>query len=88
LKLTATSTESNLMSVQISITLDEELLKFIDEKASDRSQFINQLLAKAQKQELAQQLAHSYQQQEEDSMFQREIQLWDATVGDGLGTDA
>jgi len=76
------------MSVQISITLDEELLKFIDQKASDRSQFINQLLAEAQKQELAQQLARSYKQQEEDSVFQEEIQLWDSTVGDGLETDA
>ena len=76
------------MSVQIRITLDEELVNFIDQKASDRSQFIKKLLAEEQKREFDQQLARSYQEQEEDSTFQEEIQLWDSTVGDGLGTDA
>ena len=76
------------MSIQIRITLDEELVNFLDQKASNRSQFINQLLAEEQKRELAEQLARSYQEQEKDSTFQEEIQLWDSTVGDGLETNA
>lgn len=73
------------MSVKIRITLDEELMKFIDQKASDRSQFVNKLLAEEQQREFTKQLARSYQEQEEDSTFQQEMQLWDSTVGDGLG---
>lgn len=76
------------MSIQIRITLDEELVNFLDQKASNRSQFINQLLAEEQKRELAEQLARSYQEQEKDSTFQEEIQLWDSTVEDGLETNA
>ncbi|QDZ38618.1 hypothetical protein FRE64_00860 [Euhalothece natronophila Z-M001] len=73
------------MSVKIRITLDEKLVKFIDQKASDRSQFVNKLLAEEQKREFTKQLARSYQEQEKDSTFQQEMQLWDSTVGDGLG---
>jgi hypothetical protein len=71
------------MSQRISITLDDEVLEFIDQCSSDRSQFINSVIQKAKQQSL-QPLADAYKEQSDDPDFWEEIKTWDVTVGDGL----
>ena len=72
------------MSKKVSITLDDEILKFVDELASDRSSFINEVLWKEKRRIFMQELEEAYTQQANDPDFKQEISAWDITVGDGL----
>ena len=72
------------MSKKVSITLDDEILKFVDELASDRSSFINEVLWKEKRRIFMQKLEDAYTEQANDPDFQQEISVWDVTVGDGL----
>lgn len=72
------------MSKKISITLDDEILSFIDQQASNRSRFINDILKQAKHQMLMEQLANAYEEQANDPDLQEEIKAWDVTVGDGI----
>ncbi len=72
------------MSKKVSITLDDEILNFVDELTSDRSSFINEVLWKEKKRIFRQELEDAYTEQANDPDFQQEISVWDVTVGDGL----
>lgn len=72
------------MSQKISITLDDEVLNFVDGRASNRSSFINRVLREEKRRILMQELADAYQEQANDPDFQQEVSVWDVTVGDGL----
>ncbi len=72
------------MSKKVSITLDDEVLHFVDQLASNRSSFINDVLAKEQQRVFRQELADAYTEQANDSELRSEISAWDLTVGDGL----
>ena len=72
------------MSKKVSITLDDEILKFVDELASDRSSFINEVLWKEKRRIFMQKLEDAYTEQANDPDFQQEMSVWDVTVGDGL----
>jgi metal-responsive CopG/Arc/MetJ family transcriptional regulator len=72
------------MSKKVSITLDDEVLSFVDRLASNRSSFINDILRQEKKRILMQELADAYQQEANDPTFQSEIADWDVTAGDGL----
>jgi hypothetical protein len=72
------------MSKEIRITLDKEILDFVDQLASDRSSFINEILWKEKKRIFMQELENSYREQDSDSDFHEEFAVWDITVGDGL----
>jgi metal-responsive CopG/Arc/MetJ family transcriptional regulator len=72
------------MSKKVSITLDDEVLNFVDRLASNRSSFINDVLTQEQQRVFRQELAAAYTEQTNDSEFQSEISDWDITVGDGL----
>jgi metal-responsive CopG/Arc/MetJ family transcriptional regulator len=72
------------MSAKVSITLDEEVLEFVDRSSQNRSQFINDILSKEQKRRCLQELADAYTELATDPEYQAEIELWDATVGDGI----
>lgn len=72
-------------STKISITLDGDILDFVNERArSNRSGYINSILAQEKRRIFMQELEEAYQQQSEDSDFQAEISEWDVTVGDSL----
>ncbi len=71
------------MSKKVSITLDDEILKFVDDLASDRSSFINEVLWKEKKRIFMQELEDAYTEQANDPDFQQEMLIWDITVGDG-----
>ena len=73
-----------MMSKKVSITLDDEVLEFVDGLASNRSSFINNILLKEKKRVLMKELADAYKDQANDPDFQEEISVWDVTVGDGL----
>lgn len=72
------------MSAKISITLDEEVLEFVDRSSHNRSQFINQILSQAKKSQLLQELNDAYTELANDSEYQAEVKLWGVTVGDGI----
>lgn len=72
------------MSKKVSITLDDEVLEFVDRLASNRSSFINDVLWKERQRTFMQELAAAYEEQSNDLTFQSEFDIWDATVSDGL----
>jgi predicted transcriptional regulator len=72
------------MSKKVSITLDDEVLTFVDRLASNRSSFINDILLKEKKRIFMKELEEAYKEQMNDQDFQEEISVWDITVGDGL----
>ncbi len=72
------------MSAKVSITLDREVLEFVDRSSQNRSQFINEILFKEKKRRCLQELADAYTELANDPEYQTEIQLWDVTVGDGI----
>jgi metal-responsive CopG/Arc/MetJ family transcriptional regulator len=72
------------MSAKVSITLDEDVLEFVDRSSKNRSQFINEILSQAKKRQLLQELEDAYTELADDREYQAEIELWDVTVGDGI----
>ena len=72
------------MNKRITITLDQEILEYVDGKTSNRSSWINQILKEKQQQELMEQLEEGYKQMSSNPEIREEIELWDSVVGDGL----
>lgn len=72
------------MSKTISITLDDEVLEFVDHLASDRSSFINKILWQEKTRRLRQELAEAYTAQSNDPEFQQDLLVWDMTADDAL----
>ncbi|MGB3669515.1 MAG: hypothetical protein WA783_01630 [Phormidesmis sp.] len=72
------------MSRKVSITLDDEILEFIDGFASNRSSFINAILQKERQRIFLQELEAAYTEQSNDPEFYDEMKIWDVAVGDGL----
>lgn len=72
------------MSKKVSITLDDEVLDFVDRLASNRSSFINDVLSQEKRRILMKELEDAYTDQANDPEFQEEITVWDIAVGDGL----
>lgn len=72
------------MSKKVSITLDDEVLDFVDRLASNRSSFINAVLWQEKRRIFLKELEDAYKDQANDPEFQEEIPVWDIAVGDGL----
>jgi predicted transcriptional regulator len=72
------------MSKKVSITLDDEVLDFVDRLASNRSSFINNVLWQEKRRIFMKELEDAYKDQASDPEFQEEISVWDIAVGDGL----
>lgn len=72
------------MSKKVSITLDDEVLDFVDRLAGNRSSFINDVLWKEKQRILQKELEDAYTDQANDPAFQEEVSVWDVAVGDGL----
>ena len=72
------------MSKKVSITLDDEVLDFVDRLASNRSRFINDVLWQEKRRIFMKELEDAYKDQENDPESQEEISVWDIAVGDGL----
>lgn len=76
------------MTAKISITLDDEIVKFVDSQGSNRSKTINSLLTQVLQQQLEADLKAAYIDQNNDPNFWSEFELWDSTIGDGLDEEA
>ncbi|WP_019503812.1 hypothetical protein [Pleurocapsa sp. PCC 7319] len=72
------------MAQKISITLDEEVLAFIDSQTKNRSQLINQVFNNLKKQKALSELEAAYIEQSRDEDEIAEIKLWDVTIADGI----
>ena len=72
------------MAQKISITLDEEVLAFIDSQTKNRSQLINQVFDNLKKQQALSELEAAYIEQSKDEDEIAEIKLWDVTIADGI----
>lgn len=72
------------MSRKISITLDDEVLDFVDQRTNNRSSFINEILWHEKQKSFMQELAEAYRDQSSDPDFLEAVSAWDVTVGDGL----
>jgi metal-responsive CopG/Arc/MetJ family transcriptional regulator len=75
------------MSAKVSITLDEEVLEFVDRSSHNRSQFINEILAKEKKKRSLQAIEDAYIELADNPEYQAEVKLWDVTVGDGIDAE-
>ena len=64
------------MAQKISITLDEEVLAFIDSQTKNRSQLINQVFDNLKKQQALSELEAAYIEQSQDEDEIAEIKLW------------
>ena len=72
------------MSAKVSITLDEDVLEFVDRSSRNRSQFINEILFQAKKSKLLKELEDAYTELATDIEYQAESKLWSVTIGDGI----
>lgn len=72
------------MSEKVSITLDSEVLSFIDKCSSNRSSYINGILWREKQRIFREELAAAYAEQSNDPEFQSEINTWDTVASDAL----
>lgn len=78
------------MAKKVTISLDDEILAFVDRQAAtlqtkaNRSAFINAVLAEARQKHLQAELKTAYQRDAQDKAYQEEIAVWDTVVGDGI----
>ncbi|OUL20295.1 CopG family transcriptional regulator [Nostoc sp. T09] len=71
--------------IKVTITLEEDILQFIDLQAQgNRSGYINALLAEHRRQILEAEMIAALKQDAEDPEYQAEIAAWDRVVGDGI----
>lgn len=72
------------MSKKVSITLDDDILSFVDQRADNRSSFINQLLLRERQRIFMKELEEAYLEDANDPIAKEERSLWEVTIGDGL----
>jgi hypothetical protein len=75
------------MKSKIAITLDQELIEFLDHQASNRSEYLNALLVEQRSKVLTQQIIAALQEDLDDPDYKVEIEAWDAIIGDGLDAE-
>jgi Arc/MetJ-type ribon-helix-helix transcriptional regulator len=74
-----------IMKSKIAVTLDTDLIKFLDAQAGgNRSEFINKLLKERRQQILEEQTISALQADLADPSYREEIALWDSLAGDGI----
>ncbi|MBD2626415.1 type II toxin-antitoxin system MazE family antitoxin [Trichormus variabilis] len=71
--------------MKVTITLEEDILKFIDQQAKgNRSAYINALLAEQRRKILEAEIIAALQEDVKDLEYQNEISAWDNVAGDGI----
>ena len=73
------------MTKKISISVDEKLLEYVDRESKNRSAFINKCIEEVRQNHKKEALKAAYLDQEQDAEFWSEFELWDNTIGDGIG---
>jgi hypothetical protein len=73
------------MKQKIAITLDRDLLSFIDRQAQgNRSDYLNSLITQERRKILADEIIAALQEDNQDPEYQAEIVEWDRLAGDGI----
>jgi hypothetical protein len=73
------------MKQKIAITLDRDLLSFIDRQANgNRSDYLNSLITQERRKILANEIIAALQEDSQDPEYQAEIGEWDRLAGDGI----
>ena len=73
------------MKQKIAITLDRDLLSFIDLRANgNRSDYLNSLITQERQKILANEIIAALQDDSQDPEYQAEIAEWDRLAGDGI----
>ncbi len=75
------------MKSKIAVSLDQELIAFLDAQATNRSEYLNGLLVEQRTKVLREQMIAALQADQADSEYQAEIAAWDVVVGDGLDAE-
>lgn len=76
------------MKQKIAVTLDEDLVSFLDKVAKgNRSDYLNNLLSQQRKLILESELIRALQEDLEDPDYQQEIKEWDMVAGDGIDAE-
>ena len=71
--------------MKVTITLEEDILRFIDQQAKgNRSAYINALLAEQRRKILEAEIIAALQEDAKDLEYQNEISPWDNVAGDGI----
>jgi hypothetical protein len=74
------------MRRKIVITVDQELLSFLDRQAQgNRSEYFNLLLIQERQKILTAEIIAALQEDSRDPEYQAEIVEWDRLAGDGIG---
>jgi hypothetical protein len=74
-----------MMKQKIAITIDRELLSFIDRQAQgNRSDYLNSLITQERRKILAAEIIAALQADSRDPEYQAEIAEWDRLAGDGI----
>ena len=73
------------MKCKITVTLDREVVDFLDsESPGNRSESINHLLLEHRRQTIERQTIAALQADLADPLYQADLVDWDAVVGDGI----
>ncbi|BAZ09475.1 hypothetical protein NIES4071_12830 [Calothrix sp. NIES-4071] len=78
------------MAKKVTITLDEDILAFVDKRAAsngetaNRSGYINDVLSQHRRKVLEAEMIAALTEDANDPEYQEEIALWDCVVGDGI----
>ncbi|NJO94111.1 MAG: CopG family transcriptional regulator [Hydrococcus sp. RM1_1_31] len=76
------------MKQKIAVTLEENLVAFLDAQAKgNRSEYLNHLLAREHQRILTTELIAALQMDAKDTDYQAEIIAWDSVVGDGIDAE-
>ena len=72
------------MSKTVTITLDDDVLEFVEQLDGDLSACINGVLRQEQRRRSTKAFRTLHGDQAMDPKAQKELSAWDVTVGDGL----
>jgi Arc/MetJ-type ribon-helix-helix transcriptional regulator len=78
------------LAKKVTITLDEDILAFVDEQAanngetSNRSGYINDVLVMHRRKILEAEMIAALTEDANDPDYQEEILIWDCVAGDGI----
>jgi Arc/MetJ-type ribon-helix-helix transcriptional regulator len=78
------------LTKKVTITIDDEILAFIDRKAAsvgdttNRSSYINSVLAKHRRTVLEAEMIAALKEDAKNPEYQAEIAAWDSVAGDGI----
>lgn len=75
----------SMMKQKIAITIDRQLLSFLDAQAQgNRSEYLNSLLAQARRKILSDEIIAALEEDNQNPDYRAEIAEWDRLSGDGL----